>query len=959
MDPKKVYVLLSGPTAVNQLSSSQQANIITWTNATAPVGTNNIKLEAESSSVYIVVTPTPSVPASYIADTYINFNFASFSANIQGQAQGIITGVSKAEVRSITIMAPITVKTETGASFSQTLDINRTTLTSLKTLILNKLSIPVDLQFIGTDTVAPFEGDTKVLSEFGITATGGTIGVLSQGLPVQKGSTPNDFKVVLYYPSWAVYGRQFFLPAIDYSMVTHLNYAFANIKSTGEVYMPDNADGANFKSLKEIKSKYPHLKTLISIGGWTYSTYFSATAATAAGRKTFVDSAVKIMKDNNFDGIDIDWEFPVAGGVGSMPHSPNDGTNFTLLMQDLRAALGNKYLLTFAASPRPAFHQYLENSKLTSIANWVNLMAYDYHGAWGDAENGVTNFNAPLYMSSQDPTPLVHKHDLNIDASIRSLLTLGWPSKKVVMGLSFYGRAYAGVEPGPHGNGLYQTYWKQLPPGSWPDENGDNSGVYEWWDLYDNYAGKGDWQQYYHQEAQAAWLYSPSKKIFIGYDDPSTIWSKCAYIVSHNLGGAMAWDASCDRYNQLLYVANHVLRDGGVIASGGPIPKLNTTAAGTSWSDATTASSHSAPISAISFAFNSEGIKGLKTEYGTTISGWRGSYEGCRIVRMIVPTGRYITQFDIETSSTGVTFKAIQISFDNGTSFSIGISTNTVMQYVVGAANSYLHHLEGKATSSQLTELSCVFHSVQNKKADPFYPLQSVSTDSLNYTVAAAKTQYVNKYTGSVDGDQLNALATIDSPHFTFVVGAADLQLETIENNGIGYNFGLQLQSASAELKIGNPNNPALTIGYEGPTISYGLAQEITFKDGQANVLMGNDLAGFDLSAGKHGFKLNSSFGEIGETFEVSKGQLKIGITQAGISEGLEINKNGIGFYVGIGNFTVQVNVLNIKVLKNLVYGYFVIGKQLWEVSKVVFYGIAKSFNIIVKGVENLFKKIS
>lgn len=854
-----------------------------------------------------------------------------------------------------TVMASITVKTDDGQSTTWELDINSTTLADLKNKIQEQFKIPADLQSIGSATLAPFEGNTQTLNEFQIDASGASLGVLSHGLPVQDDKTAEDYKVILYYPSWGIYARQYFLPAIDYSMVTHLNYAFANLKFDGTVFMPDpNGDAANFKSLKDIKAKYPKLKTMLSIGGWSYSENFSAVAASANKREKFVSSAISIMKANDFDGLDIDWEFPGEGGDG-IPHSLDDKTNFTLLLQDLRAGLGSAGLLTVTIPPRPSYHQNFEFDKIKDIVDWASLMSYDYHGQWKDPADTVTNFNAPVYQSSADPNEAAAKHDLNIDASIRSILTLGLPAKQLVLGLSFYGRGYSGVAPGPDGNGLYQP-WESIPHGTW-----DGSGVFDWWDIYDNYLGKSDWQQYYHAQSQAAWLYSPSRKQFICYDDPRTIWSKCAYIVSHQIGGAMAWDASSDRYNQLLYVANHALREGGIEATGGPIPHIETENPGVAWSDKDIANHHSAPISAIDFAFTKDGIIGLRTFYGNDASPWRGSNKGT-ISRMSIPADRYITQFDILTAPEEVTFKAIRVTFDNGTAFSIGMAEGSTPQYSVGACGSFLFYMTGKSTENQLTELSFEFRSVPNKKLEEFYPLENQPTDSIIYQVAQAKNYYMNQYQGSVSAEAIkdmpNAGAWYDSPHFSFEVGSADCHYNVLTDGGIGYSMGLQFESVHAQLKIGDPNDPAITIDYDGPALSYGLTEEVTFKNGQAEVKVGSALAGVDMSVGKNGFKLDSSFGDVGETFEVDKNHIKVGITEGGFTEGLEINKNGIGFYFGIGGFTIHINVLNIKVLKALAEDYIELGKYLWHMAPIVFKAIASAFVKAVQAIADFFKSL-
>ena len=43
------------------------------------------------------------------------------------------------------------------------------------------------------------------------------------------------------------------------------------------------------------------------------STKYSEMASTAERRKTFIDSVVVMLQENDFDGLDLDWEYPGKG----------------------------------------------------------------------------------------------------------------------------------------------------------------------------------------------------------------------------------------------------------------------------------------------------------------------------------------------------------------------------------------------------------------------------------------------------------------------------------------------------------------------------------------------------------------------------------------------------------------------------------------------------------------------
>ena len=122
---------------------------------------------------------------------------------------------------------------------------------------------------------------------------------------------PADERVIIGY----VFPRgRVLAPAdVDAARLTHVNYAFANVVG-GEVVEGAPADAENLRVLAETRRAHPHLKVLVSVGGWTWSKGFSDAALTAESRLRFVDSAVSFVRRHALDGVDIDWEYPAMPG---------------------------------------------------------------------------------------------------------------------------------------------------------------------------------------------------------------------------------------------------------------------------------------------------------------------------------------------------------------------------------------------------------------------------------------------------------------------------------------------------------------------------------------------------------------------------------------------------------------------------------------------------------------------
>jgi GH18 family chitinase len=323
--------------------------------------------------------------------------------------------------------------------------------------------------------------------------------------------------------------------------LTHVNFAFASVAG-GRVVEGGPHDAENLKVLTGLRRDHPHLRILISVGGWSGSKGFSDAALTAKSRRVFVASAIDFVRRHDLDGFDVDWEYPGLPGDKNK-HRPEDRESFTALMAELRAALddegagrGRHLLLTFAAGAFPDFLAHTEMAKVQASVDFVNLMAYDFRVAEGGDEAG---HHANLYVHPADPKRL------SVDGAVREFLAAGVPAAKLVVGVPFYGRAWREVESV---DGLYR---QGKPLG----ERLDTS-----YPALAALPGRDGWVRGWDGVAQAPYLTNAARRLFVSYEDPESLGLKCRYVLAKGLGGVMFWEYHADRTGALLDTLDATLR---------------------------------------------------------------------------------------------------------------------------------------------------------------------------------------------------------------------------------------------------------------------------------------------------------------------------------------------------------------------------------------------------------------
>lgn len=320
-------------------------------------------------------------------------------------------------------------------------------------------------------------------------------------------------------------------------LLTHVNHSFATVDDQGVLRLPE----AGARELRTLRS-VPGIRLVLSIGGWGRGSLgFPIAAATPAGRRRFAEQCLEeFVLPYQLDGVDLDWEFPVRGGVPEIPARPEDRANLTDLVRELRRVLdagassGTRLLLT-AAIPAGRLQegglydaaQSFDLPALGALLDWVNLMTYDLANAFSP----LTGFNAGLHSLPIDPAPEEVGRWNSLAGGLDYLERRGVPVDRVVVGVPFYGRRFDGLTGGQ--DGLFARYDRVHSAPSYRD-------------LLREYLPDARWRRHWSEEAASPWLHDPDGRSFVTYDDPRSISLKRRHALARGALGLMCWELSLD-----------------------------------------------------------------------------------------------------------------------------------------------------------------------------------------------------------------------------------------------------------------------------------------------------------------------------------------------------------------------------------------------------------------------------
>ncbi|WP_310394669.1 glycosyl hydrolase family 18 protein [Hymenobacter sp.] len=366
------------------------------------------------------------------------------------------------------------------------------------------------------------------------------------------------------YSSWDLYLLQGELDLVQYvsdgSYPYSLGYRNAtsgwsnvNTGETGAFPLAIHKQGGRLGLLELAHQQ--GVKALASVGGWSMSKHFGDMAAAPAKRARFVADCQKLIA-LGFDGIDLDWEYPGQAGM-NFTGQPQDYTNFALLVEEIRAAVGPGKLITAAFSAVPAKFTQFDWARLSRTMDYFNFMTYDYNGGWSNK----AGHNSPLYDYPNAEYP-----SFSLNATTLGIKAAGIPLNKVNLGVAFYGRGVVTSGPAALNAPTVKRQETVSPDGAvstcadfanWPKDV---------WDGTPNYqaivANTASWTDAWDDNAKVP--YKTNGTYFLSYDNERSVGLKAQYIKDQQLAGAIIWTASGDWTN---LAANPVVLGGKLVYS--------------------------------------------------------------------------------------------------------------------------------------------------------------------------------------------------------------------------------------------------------------------------------------------------------------------------------------------------------------------------------------------------------
>lgn len=307
--------------------------------------------------------------------------------------------------------------------------------------------------------------------------------------------------VIGYYPT---YRSELTPDKIRFDRFTHLVHTFVTADAEGKMKTGGNLPSPALTAAAHAKG----VKVLLGMGGGSGGKNFGAMVRNPAARAQFITDIVKLMNDNSYDGVVVDWEYPTADDKDLL-------TEFVAQLRTQMRATKADAILGLNVNAKPNNSKGFDGPKLKDNVDLLMVMTYDFHGPWSHA-----GYNAPLYEVAGDT---VDGKVLSFGAALAYWRDVqGFSPDKIVFGLAAYGR------------GFKVAQWGEKPtaPSQYPTITFKQARAL---------IGHG-WTRQWDAEAHVPWLLSDDKTDRIFYDDEVSVADKAQWMRNHGLAGFFIWE---------------------------------------------------------------------------------------------------------------------------------------------------------------------------------------------------------------------------------------------------------------------------------------------------------------------------------------------------------------------------------------------------------------------------------